>query len=72
MASLVLLRCHSCGKHHEFCHPDKDLEADKETYQYICPVSGSPAQIEPSKWDRSGVPTPYGMVVVKSLPKQEA
>ena len=45
MAVYVNMHCRSCGKSHKFSLPNKDAFSVKDTYEYVCPESGNPAEV---------------------------
>jgi len=71
MAVYVNMHCRSCGKSHKFSLPNKDAFSVTETYEYVCPESGNPADVTPGQKGRKVKRAPSGAIRVKRQPRQE-
>jgi hypothetical protein len=71
MPVYVNMRCHSCGKDHKFCLPKQSAFSVTETYEYVCPDSGNPAEVTPGQKGRKVKRCPSGSLTVKRRPLQE-
>jgi hypothetical protein len=65
------MHCRSCGKSHKFCLPNHDAFSRTETYEYVCPESGNPAEVTPGQTGKAIKRRPKGAVIVKPLPLRE-
>jgi len=72
MAVYVTMHCRSCGKSHKFCLPNKDAFSVSQTYEYVCPDSGNPADVSPGQKGKKVKRCPAGALKVKPQPRQEA
>jgi hypothetical protein len=71
MAVYVNMHCRSCGKSHKFCLPKQNAFSPTKTYEYVCPDSGSPAEVTPGQKGRKVKRSPSGALKVRPQPKQE-